>query len=203
MNNNLSFISFTGIFLLTFVSIYSGQAQTETLSGLSKKGSGGFGSPIVEVSNITGVTGLSVGGGGAAIIGEFFFGGFGQGTGDGEAIFNNERYDVSLGVGGLWLGYTPRSHKLIHPYSSLKIGWGGVDMDLEEDNDNRDGFSDRITLIQPELGLELNITRWFRLAMTGGYRYVSGINKLPADLSNEDFRSFVGNLTFRFGGFPD
>jgi hypothetical protein len=192
-----------GMYLILFACAWSVQAQTETLAGLSKKGGGGFGGPIMEISNITGVNGVTVGGGGAAIIGEFFFGGFGQGTGEGEAVFNNELYDVTLGVGGFWLGYTPRSHKLLHPYSSLKIGWGGVNMDLENDNDNREDFNSSITLIQPEVGLELNITRWFRLAMTGGYRYVSGINNLPGDLSNEDFRSFIGNLTFRFGGFPD
>lgn len=204
MNDRRHNTKYFGLLLILMGFTFAAAAQTETLSGLSKKGGGGFGGPILEMSNITGVTGVTVGGGGAAIIGEFFFGGFGQGSGDGEAVFNNERYDVSLGVGGFWLGYTPRSHKLIHPYTSLKIGWGGVNMDLEEDDDNsRDDFNSRITLIQPELGLELNITRWFRLAMTGGYRYVSGVNNLPGDLSNQDFRSVIGNLTFRFGGFPE
>lgn len=203
MQVRLPFRKYIGIYLLMVGCSLTTQAQTETLAGLSKKGSGGFGGPIMEISNITGVTGVTVGGGGGAIIGEFFFGGFGQGTGHGQAVFNEERYNISMGVGGFWLGYTPRSHKLVHPYGGFKIGWGGVHMKLNEEGDNRDSFSDRISIIQPEVGLELNVTRWFRIALTGGYRYISGIKNLPAGLNNADFSSLTGNFTFRFGGYPE
>jgi hypothetical protein len=183
--------------------LLSGQAlaQTETLAGRAG-GGGGFGGPIMEIGSLTGNEGVTVGGGGGAIFGNVFIGGFGQGAGYGETVVDGLRNDVSMGVGGLWLGYTPRMHKLIHPYSSLKIGWGGVHVQRPNAGPNDEKFSDRITLIQPELGVEVNVTLWLRIVLSGGYRYVHGVDRLPGGLSSEDFRSFTGNLTFRFGGFP-
>lgn len=48
--------------------------------------------------------------------------------------------------------------------------------------------------------MELNITQWFRVAGTVGYRYVDGVSENRGYASDE-FNGLLGNLTFRFGWF--
>ncbi|MCB0637086.1 MAG: hypothetical protein KDC54_10740, partial [Lewinella sp.] len=109
------------------------------------------------------------------------------------------QYDLKFGHGGLWIGYAPQSHKLIHFYSSAKIGWGKAR--LRQDKENI--YSDRVFVLTPELGFEVNLTEWLKMTFTGGYRWVNGITNLPGTLENEDFSSPVGIITFRIGGFED
>lgn len=183
-----------GVYTLTF-------GQTRTLFG-ELETTGVFGSPFVEVGNINGQMGSDVGGGGALVMQYLFVGGYGMGTDypnytipTGE---NSGNYDLKFGHGGFWLGLAPGTHKLIHPYASLRLGWGKARM--RQDGD--DIFKDRIFVTTPELGFEINISNFFRLAFTGGYRWVNGISTLPG-LDNNNFSSPVGVLTFRFGSFED
>ena len=46
--------------------------------------------------------------------------------------------------------------------------------------------------VSPEVGLEMNLTRWLRIAGAAGYRWVEGVNS--AGLSNEDFTGWTGTL---------
>ncbi len=159
---------------------------------------GAFGGPIVEIGTLAGETGADVGGGGALLINDFFLGGYGMGTSYPDIRLNSRDYNVRFKHGGFWLGYTVKENKLLHLYSSVKVGWGRAQL-------RRDGeteYTDRHFALTPELGLEVNIFDWFKLGLTGGYRYVNGINALPG-LDNSDFSSPVGILTFRFGGFDD
>ena len=163
---------------------------------------GAFGSPLVEIDQVAGINGTNTGGGGALVLERIFFGGYGMGgTYDNVDVLINEqmeRYDVRIKHGGLWFGYTPGSHKVIHPYSSLKVGWGSGRLQRE----GSDTIKDRIFVLQPELGIELNITDFFRIAGTANYRMVSGITDL-ANLTNDDFRGFSAGITFRIGGFDE
>ena len=113
---------------------------------------------------------------------------------------NDEKIQMDLGHGGFWLGYTYRSHKLVHIFASTKLGWGGIDIEIDEDNYSA---VDNVFVITPELGVELNVFRWFKIAGTVGYRSVTGVDNIKAGKSNEDFSGLAGTLTFRFGGFGD
>ena len=163
---------------------------------------GAFGGPFIEIGSVAGQTFATVGGGGALIMDNFYLGGYGQGAEFAQVEimeeFGLENYDVKFGHGGLWLGYATNQLKVLHFFSSFKIGWGKAR--LRQDGDTV--HSDRIFALTPEVGLELNLTKFFKLAFTGGYRYVDGANRLPS-LDNSDFRSPVGTITFRFGGFDD
>lgn len=174
-----------------------GQNKQETLFG-NVNHIGGFGGPIIEVSSINGETVADVGGGGALILDNFFFGGYGLGTDAPSVQIGLETYDVDFGHGGLWFGFVAPTHKVIHAYSSFKLGWGEAGL-KEKDGDELE--SDNVLVLTPEIGVELNITRWFRLGFTGGYRFVDGANNLPAGLNDDTFSSAFGALTFRFGGF--
>lgn len=186
--------------LLTAFWAFQLNAQHETLfSNINNVGA--FGGPLVEISSINGQVGADVGGGGALILNSFFIGGYGMGTNFPEATLNIDgqelKYEIDSGHGGLWFGYTPNTRKIIHPYGSLKIGWGKTELKGPDDTPD---FSERTFVMIPEAGVEVNVTDFFRIAVTGGYRWVNGINDLQG-LENEDFSSALGAITFRFGGF--
>jgi hypothetical protein len=161
---------------------------------------GGFGGPIFEFGQVVNETGGAAGGGGGVVINNFFLGGFGMGVADfSDVEVDGKPYEVGMGFGGIWMGYTPFSSKVIHPYTSLRLGWGGASLypqDSEPDNYPETG----IFVVTPELGLEVNIFQWFRIGLTGGYRMVNGANELPG-ISDSDLSSFTGGLTLRFGWF--
>lgn len=187
--------------LALFISM-SLMAQHETLlSDIDVVG--GFGGPILEISQINGQVGADVGGGGALLLNGFFLGGYGMGTEfpsinitDGE---NQGAYDIKFKHGGLWLGYTQNPFKVAHLFFSTKLGWGRAELL----SDTQDNIKDRIFVITPEIGVEFNITSFFRIALTGGYRWVNGIEDLPGGLDNNEFSSPTGTITFSFGGFAE
>ncbi len=185
------------IFILCFAlwsALYL-NAQQETVFG-NVENIGAFGGPFIEIGSINGQIGADVGGGGAIILDEFFIGGFGQGTSYPDVTIDNLNWNIKFGHGGLWFGYVERSYKVIHLYSSFKLGWGRAQLR----RDNFDTIRDRVLVLTPEIGAEVNLTDFFKISFAGGYRWVNGVTQLPT-LGNSDFSSPVGILTFRFGGF--
>ena len=104
-----------------------------------------------------------------------------------------------MGHGGLWLGATPGSYNVIHPYVSVKAGWGVLELDFDDPNQRFDDL-DQVFVLTPEVGMEFNLTRWMRLSGGLGYRYVSGINDANP-IEPGDLRGLTANLTLRFGWF--
>ena len=157
---------------------WAAYAQHETLFD-DFSSFGAFGGPIVEISSINGDVGADVGGGGALVLDDLFIGGYGMGTSYPEITLEEEVggelqnvvYDIRFKHGGLWFGYTPKQSKVWHPYGSLKVGWGKARL-LREDFDMP---SDRIFVLTPEAGMEVNLTRFFKLGFTVGYRMASAI----------------------------
>lgn len=172
-------------------------AQHETIFG-NVDIWGGFGGPIFEISSINDQSVVSIGGGGALIMDNFFFGGYGIGTDDSNHTFEDQEYKIKLNHGGLWLGATSNPNKLIHVYASTRLGWGRARLRQSGDT----VFSDRVFSLTPELGFEVNVTDFFQLAFTGGYRVITGIDDLPG-LTNSNFSNVVGGVTLRFGGFDN
>lgn len=175
-----------------------GQQETETLFKNSRI-RGGFGGPIFSWSQTNNKIGYGAGGGGGVVFDRFFVGLFGMG----ETFERPQpgQDQLTLGYGGLWLGYTTPSHKLLHLYTSVKIGGGGVVItDFEDSWEFEDDWADAALVIVPEAGLELNIARWFRLGGTVGYRFVDGF-KGWNDYGRKDLNAPVYALTFKFGWF--
>ena len=192
MKKNLMFL------VLSFLAL-QGFGQTETLFNRARV-VGAFGAPITEFSQFKGDYIVSTGGGGGLIIDDFFIGGYGMGTVDiNEFIEDNEEIEMEMAHGGFWLGYTNRSYKLVHIFASTKLGWGGIDIEIDDQGYRT---NDNIFVVTPELGIELNVFRWFKIAGTVGYRSVSGVNSITGQ-SNKDFSGLAGTLTFRLGGFGD
>lgn len=84
--------------------------------------------------------------------------------------------------------YGIKNFKSIHPQVGFEIGRGRVDF-----GDSKD----RILVMQPSAGLEVNVFRWFHLGVDGGYRFVSD-SSLPG-LSDEALSGWFGQATLKFG----
>ncbi len=182
--------------VLTMAVCLSLSAQHETIFGNGRI-SGGFGGPMVEMGLREGF-GTSFGGGGGIVFGNIFLGAYGLGAVDLKEVLENDEIDrLELAHGGLWLGLTYPSWKAIHLYGGARIGWGGVNISLT--NPRRSDF-DQIFVATPEMGAELNLTRWFRIAGTAGYRWVTG-SASNASYKDSDFSGPVATVAFRFGWF--
>ncbi len=177
---------------------FSLMAQHETIFNKARV-VGGFGGPITEIG-LGNKLNTSVGGGGGLIINSFFIGGYGLGSVDFEQLIETDDVDVlDIGHGGFWLGGTFRPYKILHGYASARIGWGAVNVELNDTGQTwRD--LDKIFVMTPEIGVELNLTKWFRVAGTIGYRYVSGTNEARG-YTDEDFSEAIAGITLRFGWF--
>lgn len=173
------------------------QAQHETLFSNTRV-VGAFGGPITEYG-LSNDLNSSVGGGGALVINNFFVGGYGLAGVDFDKLYEDGEVDVlDIGHGGFWFGGTFQPYRLLHLYGSARIGWGAINIDLDDGTPYRD--LDKIFVATPEIGVELNLTRWFRVAGTVGYRHVAGVNESNG-LKGDDFSGAIAGVTLRFGWF--
>lgn len=188
--------------LLIFFFIIGGlgliSAQHETLFRNSRV-VGGFGAAINEIGFNKDVH-SAAGGGGGVIIENVFLGAYGMASADFKGLFDTGNLDqLDLGHGGLWLGYTFKPYQVLHLYSSARIGWGAINIKTTgSPSAYRD--LDKVFVMTPEIGLELNVFRWFRIAGTAGYRIVNGVNE-ESGFKNEDFGGGIASVAFRFGWF--
>ena len=184
--------------LLCLASTYILQAQHETLFNRARV-VGGFGSPIFEWG-LGGKTNTSVGGGGGIVIENFFLGGYGLGSVDFDELFDNgEIQNMEIGHGGFWLGFTINPYRVVHLYSSARIGWGALNIDFRDGGVSYSDL-DKVFVMTPELGVELNLTRWFRVVGAVGYRWVNGVAATP-EYESDEFNDAIASLTLRFGWF--
>ena len=158
---------------------------------------GFFIAPIFEYSDLDDKFSTSVGGGLAFVIDDFFVGAYGLGLTTYGNIFDNGLEELNMGHGGLWLGFAFPQSEAFHLYSSVKLGGGAVDLVF---NDGDLDFEDNFFIATPELGVEINVFRWFRVALTGGYRMIEGLSE-NSGYAEKDFEGWTAGVTLRVGGF--
>ena len=95
---------------------------------------------------------------------------------------------LKFGYHTFLIGYTLPTNKVIHLRLTLGVGPGQMKL-----MDNKD----QLFVVQPAVGLEINLFQWMRLSLDGGYRKVSGVQ---SDLiTNEELTNFFGTASLRFG----
>lgn len=179
-------------------------AQDETLFGSGPRDIGGFGGPIFRVTQVAGET-MAIGGGGGGLLlnRRFIIGGMGVGgTTNVDAIIAGSplRGEMDFGYGGLMLGVVTRPSKLVHATYGLTLGGGGIsvwpdDMRPRNPSDSTEYFG----IAEPQVGVELNVFKWMRLGVTGGYRFVFGA-EVPK-LVDDNLSGASGSIVFKFGKF--
>jgi hypothetical protein len=208
-------------------------AQEETepqyLLNLKNVKLSGFGGTLTEFSITDGDFAVSTGAGGAFLFNySFYIGVYGL-----NLTTNHFRADIypsdhnpisnpklplyndlqlSFENSGIWLGYINSHKKLVHWGANLKIGQGTIGLqDKDFKNDDSDYyFKDKVFVASPEIECELNLTRWFKINMGVGYRFVAGVDDKTFTNSNGDlvtfykssqFNSPIVNVKLLFGRF--
>lgn len=205
----------TLFFVLALLAVPLQAQEQETLFS-SPVEHGGFGGPVLKVSQIAGETGLLVGGYGGWLIGHrLMIGGGGYGlvtniraeaAAEDAYSPSGEKLYLEFGYGGVMLEYIIAPSKLLHFNVQTLIGAGsaGYREDWYDDSwDWHGNYRDRheiVFVLEPAVHAELNLTTWFRVAGGVSYRYVNGIDELIA-LENSDFGGLSGNIAFKFGAF--
>ena len=195
-------------FLIGYTSFAQEEPQTLFKPGQTRVT--GFGGPILSFSSVGKDVGLFIGGGGAVVLNDFYIGGYGMGlSNDIRRLINlegtPEQLVLEFGHGGFWFGYDFKANRLIHLTASTKIGWGGVG--YVRPNSVGVGFDplnpllaqDDVFVLIPELGVELNVTKFLKVALTANYRYVGGVDLI--ETTSNDLSGIAGLLSFKFGWF--
>ncbi|MCX6122972.1 MAG: hypothetical protein NTX44_15275 [Ignavibacteriales bacterium] len=190
------------LFLLVIVFTFSAFSQEATLIN-GEIESGGFGGPVLKVTNINGENSVMVGGRGGWIINHSFIlggGGYGLVTDVKSKVSDSVHQYIEMGYGGLELEYIASSNDLIHLSIGMLVGGGGIGYKFE-DNDafNASHNKNAFFVFEPNINANLNVTRFFRVAAGVSYRYVSGLKSVVS--TNADLSGPSANLTFKFGKF--
>lgn len=158
---------------------------------------------MMQFTAVDGEFAHMLGGGGAVLIGDFFFGAYGLGLTN-RIYVDRPDYSqyqsgdrLSVGHGGFWLGYSLFGEKAIHVTFSSLIGWGTVG--VRSDYYPEPLYPDGVFVISPTIEAEINMTQFFRLGLGATYNIFTFVD-LPG-YSGSDFSAPGGFLAFKFGWF--
>lgn len=101
--------------------------------------------------------------------------------------------------GGWAVEYIPWHDKVFHITLGALIGAGKVEYKGEMRDPVTGEDSDVYFIAEPELNLEFNVTRFWRMDLGASYRYINGSELV--DVPDEDLSNMTWNLTFKFGKF--
>lgn len=104
--------------------------------------------------------------------------------------------DIDFRYNGPVIRYTPRARSVVHPMFGLQAGFGKIDLDFD-DPEVDDPGTDKVFILQPTVGGELNVTRWCRLGAELGYRYA--LNTELPEVGDGFANGLYGAATLRFG----
>ncbi len=168
--------------------------------------SGGYGGPAVRFTRLSGDFAVLAGGRGGWIINRHFvLGGAGFGNGatgvaTGFRLPSGREAGLTLGYGGVDLGWVSQPMRLVHLTVATLIGGGGVGYrNRDQDENDRVGGTDRFLVLEPQAALELNVAPHVRIEAGASYRWTDGARL--ATVGDADLRGVAGTLTFKFGRF--
>lgn len=163
-------------------------------------GFGGFDVQMTEINKKFAV--VSGGFGGVMFNQKFFFGGYSAGLSSynqSDYVRDTVRTYLDIDHSGFMIGYNYNPHKLVHWIMNTKLGWGTAKIKERSDWESSI-YDDNIFVFNPEIGMELNVTRWFKINTTAGYRFISGIDNVNI-YDFDDFNGISGSIGFLFGRF--
>jgi hypothetical protein len=102
---------------------------------------------------------------------------------------NETEGDLRTRWGFAKVGYGFIPYKAVHPTLNVDFGKGNVRFG--------DMYDNRIYVVQPSVGVEINVFRWFRLGLEGGYRFVEGSDLAIA--TDEKLSGAFGQASLKFG----
>ncbi|MGQ1948277.1 hypothetical protein ACT3CD_14370 [Geofilum sp. OHC36d9] len=163
----------------------SSSDEMQTIFGSSETQSiGGFGAFETGYTRINNLDAIYIGGRGAIIINHSLAIGAGGKGFISESVYDNNLqndYEYSGGYGGIILEPILAWRRPVHVTFPILVGAGGIsyikhwgDYDHEENYIDEDSYA--FFVFEPSVEIEFNIIKWMRMAITGSYRYTSGID---------------------------
>lgn len=183
-------------------------STVKTIFGNEPFTSGGFGAPVLKVTAINGQTSLFVGGRGGWVINKtFVIGGGGYGLVTHTPVSSLTSTSLQVGYGGGELEYILASDEAIHASFMMLIGAGGAQMHADSLDGGMNNWergnlaSTTFFVFEPQVNVELNLTRWFRIGAGVSYRYTNGASMTvqQATINDVSLRGVAGVLTLKFG----
>lgn len=188
MRTKISFLAF--LFVLFTVSAFA--QREETVLGNRNLGfSGIWGGPKAQLSRFGNTNQYVRGWQFGLEFGKALTIGFGGYNLHDDILWNNvsdQRFDMDWKV--FSLGYGIQNFRAVHPMINVDAGRGKVR--LPDDN-----LEDRVFVIQPSAGIEINIFRWLHLGLEGGYRFVADSDL--AGFSDRELSGAFGQASLKFG----
>lgn len=199
---------------ITIVSINTGFAQEDEDEIKSIFNSGtelkGFGAIEFKLSPIADQNAFLVGGSGGVTVNKYLtFGIAGYGIGSKVTVENQINpggNDLRLygGYGGLLLGFNIFPRQVIHVSFPVVLGAGSVELEDPSffSNSSDPEFTverSSFFVAEPQVFMEINVTRFFRFDIGAGYRFVEGLS--TESLSNEDMTNWTAVVALKFGSF--
>ena len=194
----------------TSVTSASSTAEPEADQTLFRSGThhGGYGAPETKLTTVTGEAAVLVGVQAGSIIDKHFvIGGAGYGlasthTPVAELQGTTGPSRIELGYGGPRLGYVFAPKQVVHFTLGALVGAGGVSISTK-DPAKESGFDHHDTVaffaLEPQAEMEVNLSRYVRMAVGGSYRYIGDTGK--PGLHASDLSGPAASLAVKIGYF--
>ena len=192
---------FVVLILTTGITVFSQEKEFRTVFDNRDVRISGMGGPFMQFTSVAGEFGHMMGGGGAVLLDNFFFGGYGLGLTNAipDYVNQNSSDRLTLGHGGFWMGYTLFGDRSVHFTFSSLIGWG--EFGVMQDYGTYPFVRDKIFLLSPTVEVEVNLTRYFRIGAGASYNLYSMMDESMHGYTNGDLSAPGGFLSFKFGWF--
>lgn len=194
-------VVFLGFFLAVTCTLFGQEREYRTILDNQELRISGMGGPFMQFTSVAGEFGHMMGGGGAVLLNDFFFGGYGLGLTNAIPDYVNDHASdrLTLGHGGFWLGYALFGEKPIHLNISSLIGWG--EFGIMQVDGYYPFVRDKIFVLAPTLEVELNLTRYLRIGVGATYNLYTMVDEYMHNYTSGDLSSPGGFLSFKFGWF--
>jgi hypothetical protein len=136
----------------------------------------------------------------------FVIGGGGYGLVTTNTITGYPNAVLQVGYGGGELEWVFASDEAVHATAMLLIGAGSAQVrsdtaSMFDDGHARSIASTTFFILEPQISVEMNLTRWFRIGAGASYRWTNGASMTPGEARIDDasLRGLSGVITFKFG----
>lgn len=183
-------ISLIVFHLILVVSVLSAQKEETLFGKTGLKITGAWGGPAFGTTFFENETAVTRGTFWMLEFNDVISAGFGnERTFESVQLIEGEVGKYDFKHNGFHVSFYPQTEKVLHPTFGFMLGGGEL-------NDNQ-GTKDGLFVVQPTAGLEVNVFKWWKVGVDGGYRIVTRVS-LPG-VENEDLSAFFINLKLRFG----
>jgi hypothetical protein len=108
--------------------------------------------------------------------------------------------DLAVGYGGFLVRYSVLTGGPLYGSVGALVGAGALTLhrDTEHDasGDHHADASDSFFVFEPQLSLQVNLLRWMRIGLQGGYRITNGLGHLGYTEQDIDGLTLGGTLQF-------